>query len=77
MQKAGQVAKSATEPFWATPRRHNRVFLSALEETRNQAVAFDFRNPVVVGRSALGDDEALLGACAAVVSDRLYPGINV
>ncbi|WP_276829457.1 hypothetical protein [Bifidobacterium coryneforme] len=40
-------------------------------------MAFDFRNPVVVGRSALGDDEALLGACATVVSDRLYPGINV
>lgn len=59
------------------PRVVNRVFISALEETLNQAVASDFRKPVVVDRSALGEDAALLGACATVVSDRLYPGISV
>lgn len=55
----------------------NRVFLSAMEETINRNVASEFRKPVVVDRSALGDDAALLGACATVVSDRLYPEAGV
>lgn len=55
----------------------NRVFLSAMEETLNRTVASDFRRPVVVDRSALGDDAALLGACATVVSDQLYPDTGV
>lgn len=55
----------------------NRVFLSAMEETLNRNVASDFRKPVIVDRSALGDDAALLGACATVVSEQLYPADGI
>ena len=51
----------------------NRIFLSAMEKTMNDALATDFRRPLVVDRSALGEDAALLGACSTVVADLIEP----
>ena len=51
----------------------NRIFLSAMEKTMNDALAADFRRPLVVDRSALGEDAALLGACSTVVADLIEP----
>ena len=51
----------------------NRIFLSAMEKTMNDALAADFRRPLVVDRSALGEDAALLGACSTVVADLIDP----
>lgn len=51
----------------------NRIFLSAMEKTMNDALAANFRRPLVVDRSTLGEDAALLGACATVVADLIKP----
>ncbi|BDR53973.1 NagC family transcriptional regulator [Bombiscardovia apis] len=52
----------------------NQTFISAVEEALNEAVSADFRRRVMVLRSSLGEDAALLGACATVVRTQLYSG---
>ncbi|MEK0307281.1 ROK family protein [Bifidobacterium favimelis] len=52
----------------------NRIFLGSLQDTINRAVTTDFKKPVTVDRSALGEDASLLGACSTVVGGELHFG---
>ena len=49
----------------------NRSFLDSAERALNKAIATDLRTHVRVRRSALGQDAALLGACAMVLTEQL------
>lgn len=56
----------------------NQVFVDAMQQELNADIAADFREPVAVMRSMIGDDLSLLGACASVIRDRLHftPSVN-
>ena len=50
----------------------NQIFVDAVQRELNDDIAADFREPVMVMRSMIGDDLSLLGACASVIRDRLH-----
>ncbi|BDR52222.1 NagC family transcriptional regulator [Bombiscardovia nodaiensis] len=50
----------------------NQTFIGALAQTLNDSLATKFHAPVIVRRSVLGEDAALLGACAQVIEQQLY-----